>query len=73
MSDKSTYHSLQTALVKADEAGYKRGYTEGLNNTRKVVLDYLEEQYMAPDAPARKSPAAEAILQMARELSELLR
>lgn len=45
-----------------------QGRKEGREGLRKEVLDWLEAKYMAPEIE-RKTPEAEAILSLARELS----
>lgn len=58
----------QNVIVKARADGYK----EGKIDTRKEVLGWLEEKYMDKEI-ARKSPEGEAILKLAKELSELMK
>jgi hypothetical protein len=51
---------------------YGDGKKEGIQETRQKVLDFLEEEYMNPEVE-RGSELGEAILDMARRLSELMR
>lgn len=47
-------------------------YDDGVTDTRKKVLDWLEAKYMEADV-ARGDPKADAILELTRELSRLMR
>jgi hypothetical protein len=47
------------------------GFEEGLQKGRQEILDFLEHAYLeAPDRPARSTPEAQAILQVARDASQ---
>lgn len=58
--------------ISADPV-WKAGYTTGFERCRVDVLSHLEKKYMADDAPDRGTPEAQAILSLARELSELMK
>jgi len=53
-----------------DFAIFKAGVEEGFNRGRKLSLDYLQEKYLGEDAPDRGTPEANAILTLARELTQ---
>lgn len=48
------------------------GFNDAAVQIRKVVLDYLEAKYMAADTE-RGTPRAEAILEITRELTEIVK
>jgi len=58
---------------KAFELGLKIGSQVTKDEVRNEVLTYLEKKYMADDAPARGTTAAQAILDVARDMSEYLK
>jgi hypothetical protein len=60
------------AQAKVIGAAYDNGVSEGRREVRKQVLDFLEEAYMKPNVK-HKTPLAEGILDLARELSELMK
>lgn len=49
------------------------GYKDGLRKGRIEIIDLLEKKYLAPDAPARGSEKAKAILELTCDISEHLR
>jgi flagellar biosynthesis/type III secretory pathway protein FliH len=57
---------MAQALANARDEGYE----DGLEKGRLEVLDWLQEKYLADDAPARGSKKAQALLQLAREAAE---
>lgn len=58
----------QNPIVKA----HLDGKREGRREIRVEVLTFLESKYLEPDV-VRETPLAEQLLQMVRELSELMR
>jgi hypothetical protein len=59
--------SIADPLIRA----YENGKKEGIRETRKEVLDYLEQQYMRGDV-IRGEHIATEILKIARELSRMM-
>lgn len=57
---------------KAFELGLKIGGQITKDEVRIEVLTYLEQRYMAADAPARGTVGAQAILDVARDMAEYL-
>ncbi len=55
------------------QRGMEAGIKEGKRIMARDMVTWLEHKYMAPDAPDRGTPEAEAILKLTRELSEELR
>lgn len=55
-----------------DYAIFTAGVEEGFNRGRKLSLDFLQEKYLADDAPDRGTPEANAILTLVRELTQHL-
>lgn len=53
---------IEQARLEGERDGRKQGHTD--------LIDWLQERYMAADAPARGSVEANAILKLAREASE---
>ena len=45
------------------------GHAEGRSEARKQAIDFLQKKYLGPNAPARDTPEAHAILELTRELS----
>lgn len=60
------------AQAKTIITAFNKGKSEGKLEVRKQVLDFLEEAYMKPNVK-RKTPLAEGILELVRELSELMK
>jgi hypothetical protein len=52
--------------------GLNQGREEGKKQTRKDVLDWLENEYLKPEI-VRETPEAKAILTLANELSKFLK
>lgn len=51
---------------------FKAGVDEGRRAMRNKALSFLEQKYIGPNAPERGSIEGDAILTLARELSEEL-
>lgn len=51
---------------------FEAGLEEGRREYRVKALTFLQDKYLGPDAPERGSPEGNAILQLAKELSEHL-
>lgn len=56
-------------VEKLVEEAEHRGRVQG----RLEILEWLEKKYLAPDAPARKSAAGEAILALASEAAKFIK
>lgn len=57
-----------TKYRKDIEQVRKEGFDEGLAQGRQEILDYLERAYLEdPGRPARGTPKAEAMLEIAHE------
>lgn len=68
VSPQATFKEVAQA-----EQLYGTGVRDGNVLAFGEVLSHLEKKYMADDAPPRGTPEAEAILELAKELSNLLR
>lgn len=51
---------------------FQAGIDEGKLQMKRLALSFLEDKYLGPDAPARGTPEATAILTLANELSKYL-
>lgn len=64
---------LPRSTEKAYDLGFKIGAQHGYDELRQEALTWLQHKYVeAPDKPDRGSPAAEALLELARELTNHL-
>lgn len=59
--------------VKAAEKLYETGVRDGVRMSHGEILSMLEQKYIGPDAPARGTPKAQAILDLAHEIGNHLR
>lgn len=48
------------------------GVVEGRTLARKEVIDFLQEKYLGDNSPRRKSPEANAILTLTREVVQFM-
>lgn len=62
--------AMNRAEQRAYDKGVRAGVTQGRQQARKEVLDFLGEEYMGPNAPARGSERGEAILELARKIAK---
>jgi hypothetical protein len=80
MADNITPASVFKTPEKVEAAKYHRdivraraeGVAEGRTLARKEVIDFLQEKYMAPDAPERGSDDAQFMLKLTRELTQFM-
>lgn len=63
----------ESAFELGVKTGTKITKQEALDELRAQVLGFLEQKYMADDAPERGSAEANGILDLSREISELLK
>lgn len=67
---KSVKVSLDTSQI---DAVREEGRTEGVQQGRKEILDWLESKYLGPDAPNRGTPEAVALLTLAGEAANYMK
>ena len=63
---------LPSNPAKTYDLGFKNGAKWGFVELRTEALSFLHDQYMGEGRPDRGSPEAEALLKVAKELSEFM-
>lgn len=63
---------LPSSPSKNYDLGFKNGAKWGFTELRTNVLSFLHDKYMGEGRPDRGSPEGEAILKLAKELSEAM-